>query len=105
MSDNVNVEVMEGSALFPLVPIKLCLTDGEIEADGKKFRLPIGVQRRLSGTDIKALLGKYRGLLLFLKNGKSWQRLRDKDVVELSNDSTLKTERPVVRTAPRFSSD
>jgi hypothetical protein len=97
--------LLESSVLSHPAPITLRLTDGEIEADGTKFRLPIGLQRHLSGSDIKALLGKYRGLLLFLKNGKSWQRLGDRDVVELNDDSKLKTERPIVRTAPKFSAD
>lgn len=103
--DKLNSGILGNSAMSPSVPISLSLTDGGIEADGKKFQLPIGLQRRLSGLDIKTLLGKYKGLLLFLKSGNSWQRLGDKDVIELSDDSTLKTERPVVRTAPRYNAD
>lgn len=85
--------------------LKLCLVDGELEVDGQKIRVPVGIGKYLTGSGIKALCQKYKGLLLFFRTGENWQRVGDNEVLELTDDTKLKTERPVVRTAPRFHAD
>lgn len=86
--------------------IHLFLTNGQVEIDGENVRLPVGLPNRLTGLQLKALSGKYKGMLLFWKKGDSWQRLGDNDVIETTTDDIrLKTQQPVVRTAPRFHRD
>lgn len=85
--------------------IRLCLTNGQLDIDGEKVSVPVGVGRSLTGRAVKALCKKYKGLLLFLKSGKSWQRIGDKDVVEIADESQFRTERPAVRTARSYHRD
>lgn len=92
--------------LEPIVQrIRLCLTDGQLDIDGQKVNVPVGIGRHLTGRGIKALCRKYKNLLLFVKNGKSWQRIGDRDVVEITDDPEFKTQRPVVRTAASYHRD
>lgn len=108
-STNVATQMMD-ARLRPRLPVALqsltlTLSSGELEIDGQRSRIPAGVGRFLTGAQLKAMFAKYAGLLLFFKSGEAWQRVADQDLVELREDTALKTERPMVRTSPRFSRD
>jgi hypothetical protein len=80
----------------------LCPTDrAEITYSGKRVQVLPGV-KRASGAAVKRLLGIYKRAVLFLKEGESWNRIDDKEIVDLYENREAKAE---FSSVPRLSRD
>jgi hypothetical protein len=82
--------------------LTLCLNNSaEIAYSGKNITVLPGV-RRATGAALKTMLGIYRRMVLFLKEGENWRRIDDNQVVDLSANREAKAE---FNSVPRVSRD
>lgn len=90
-------------------PIPSCpslrLTDeAYITINQQMIPLPAGVNGRITGGAIKRLGQIYRGEILLVDDGDGWRAVGEKETVDL-NRGRFRTERPVVRSGPRYTTD
>ena len=88
----------------PRKKLRISLRDGNIKVNGIKIKIPIGVAGPMAVREFKKFANIYPGNALFIVRDGGVQRLKDNDVVELTDGASFTHEVPKVipMSRPRF---
>jgi hypothetical protein len=69
-------------------------SDKSFVMNGQKVNLPVGVDATLTVAEIKQVAGVYRGMVVFVSDGKSWKQVRDTEKIDLTRPQELESREP-----------